>query len=123
MQLLDARLEVAEEGEIHAQDTARIPLLGEGAHVTGDRDRLLTQVPRFAIVTLPDQRLAVGGKNLSPDTERWIRRHQVHGRLVLAECAFATGRMQVAAQSPVQESGPHRVRGRVHLEKCHPGRG
>src|SRR6476661_2049280 len=49
--LLDARLEVAQEGEIHAQDTARIPLLGEGAHLTGDCDRLLAQALRFAIVT------------------------------------------------------------------------
>ena len=78
---------------------------------------------RFAIVTLPDQRLAVGGQNLSADTERRIRRHEAHRRLVLAECALATGRVQVPAQSPVQEPGAHRVHGRVHLEECHPGQG
>jgi hypothetical protein len=115
------RLEVAEEGEVHPQGPAGIPLLGQGADLAGNRDRLLAQVARLAVVALPNQCLAEGGQDLRTLGQRWARRHQAHGRLVLGERALAARRAQVAAEPRVQQPGPHRILGRVHVGERRPG--
>jgi hypothetical protein len=43
-ELLHTRLQVAEEGQVHPEGPAGITLLGQGADLAGDRDRLLAQV-------------------------------------------------------------------------------
>jgi hypothetical protein len=120
-ELLDAGLEVAEEGEVHPEGPAGVPLLGPGADLAGDRDRLLAQLARLAVAALSDQGLAEGGQDLGTLGQRRAVGHQAHGRLVLGEGAIAAGRPQVAAEPRVQQPGPHRVRGRVHVGERRPG--
>ena len=70
-ELLDASLEVAEEGQIHTQRPPGVAFLDGRVDLAGDRDGLLAQHARVAIAGLDHERFAERGQHPRPLGRRW----------------------------------------------------
>ena len=104
-------------------DAVRIALLGEGADLAGDLDRLFAQLRRLSMTPLRHQRLPESRQHLCSFGSRRIGRYEPYSGLVFRDRSMSAGGVEITAELGVQQTGAHGKYGLVDNGQSCPSQG